>query len=178
MVEAGADEVPEEIMLEAIMFGHEEIKRLIAFQEEIVAAVGKEKSEITLYEIDSDLKEKVRGMAESSLLKAIQVHEKHARENAISEVKNEVLAKFEEEEHDEETLKQVKDILSQLVKNEVRRLITEEKVRPDGRAVDEIRPLSSEVGLLPRTHGSGLLQGVRLRRSAFVRSVRLAMCRF
>ena len=71
-------------------------------------------------------------------------------------MKNEVLAKFEEEEHDEETLKQVKDILSQLVKNEVRRLITEEKVRPDGRAVDEIRPLSSEVGLLPRTHGSGL----------------------
>lgn len=178
MVEAGADEVPEEIMLEAIMFGHEEIKRLIAFQEEIVAAVGKEKSEITLYEIDSDLKEKVRGMAESNLLKAIQVHEKHAREDAISEVKNEVLAKFEEEEHDEETLKQVKDILSQLVKNEVRRLITEEKVRPDGRAVDEIRPLSSEVGLLPRTHGSGLLQGDRLRRSAFVRSVRLAMCRF
>ncbi|EWH22464.1 polyribonucleotide nucleotidyltransferase [Bacillus haynesii] len=156
MVEAGADEVPEEIMLEAIMFGHEEIKRLIAFQEEIVAAVGKEKSEITLYEIDSDLKEKVQGMAESSLLKAIQVHEKHAREDAISEVKNEVLAKFEEEEHDEETLKQVKDILSQLVKNEVRRLITEEKVRPDGRAVDEIRPLSSEVGLLSRTHGSGL----------------------
>lgn len=156
MVEAGADEVPEEIMLEAIMFGHEEIKRLIAFQEEIVAAVGKEKSEITLYEIDSDLKEKVRGMAESNLLKAIQVHEKHAREDAISEVKNEVLAKFEEEEHDEDTLKQVKDILSQLVKNEVRRLITEEKVRPDGRAVDEIRPLSSEVGLLPRTHGSGL----------------------
>lgn len=87
MVEAGADEVPEEIMLEAIMFGHEEIKRLIAFQEEIVAAVGKEKSEITLYEIDSDLKEKVRGMAESNLLKAIQVHEKHAREDAISEVK-------------------------------------------------------------------------------------------
>lgn len=66
------------------------------------------------------------------------------------------MAKFEEEEHDEDTLKQVKDILSQLVKNEVRRLITEEKVRPDGRAVDEIRPLSSEVGLLPRTHGSGL----------------------
>ncbi len=95
-------------------------------------------------------------MAESNLLKAIQVHEKHAREDAISEVKNEVLAKFEEEEHDEDTLKQVKDILSQLVKNEVRRLITEEKVRPDGRAVDEIRPLSSEVGLLPRTHGSGL----------------------
>ncbi|MCY9375673.1 polyribonucleotide nucleotidyltransferase [Bacillus sp. T17B1] len=156
MVEAGADEVPEETMLEAIMFGHEEIKRLIAFQEEIVAAVGKEKSEIVLYEIDEELSDKVKALAEEDLLKAIQVHEKHAREDAINEVKNTVVAKFEDEEHDEDTIKQVKQILSKLVKNEVRRLITEEKVRPDGRGVDQIRPLSSEVGLLPRTHGSGL----------------------
>ncbi|MCM3353076.1 polyribonucleotide nucleotidyltransferase [Bacillus halotolerans] len=156
MVEAGADEVPEETMLEAIMFGHDEIKRLIAFQEEIVAAVGKEKSEIKLYEIDEKLSEKVKALAEQDLLKAIQVHEKHAREDAINEVKNTVVAKFEDDEHDEETIKQVKQILSKLVKNEVRRLITEEKVRPDGRGVDQIRPLSSEVGLLPRTHGSGL----------------------
>ncbi|MBY4603951.1 MULTISPECIES: polyribonucleotide nucleotidyltransferase [Bacillus] len=156
MVEAGADEVPEETMLEAIMFGHEEIKRLIAFQEEIVAAVGKEKSEIALYEIDEELSQKVKALAEEDLLKAIQVHEKHAREDAINEVKNSVVAKFEDEEHDEDTIKQVKQILSKLVKNEVRRLITEEKVRPDGRGVDQIRPLSSEVGLLPRTHGSGL----------------------
>ncbi|MCY7904818.1 polyribonucleotide nucleotidyltransferase [Bacillus inaquosorum] len=156
MVEAGADEVPEETMLEAIMFGHEEIKRLIAFQEEIVAAVGKEKSEITLYEVDEELSEKVKALAEDDLLKAIQVHEKHAREGAINEVKNAVVAKFEDEEHDEDTIKQVKQILSKMVKNEVRRLITEEKVRPDGRGVDQIRPLSSEVGLLPRTHGSGL----------------------
>ncbi|KAF1342209.1 polyribonucleotide nucleotidyltransferase [Bacillus subtilis] len=156
MVEAGANEVPEEIMLEAIMFGHEEIKRLIAFQEEIVAAVGKEKSEIKLFEIDEELNEKVKALAEEDLLKAIQVHEKHAREDAINEVKNAVVAKFEDEEHDEDTIKQVKQILSKLVKNEVRRLITEEKVRPDGRGVDQIRPLSSEVGLLPRTHGSGL----------------------
>ncbi|MFP4959008.1 polyribonucleotide nucleotidyltransferase [Bacillus subtilis] len=156
MVEAGADEVPEEIMLEAIMFGHKEIKRLIAFQEEIVAVVGKEKSEIKLFEIDEELNEKVKALAEEDLLKAIQVHEKHAREDAINEVKNAVVAKFEDEEHDEDTIKQVKQILSKLVKNEVRRLITEEKVRPDGRGVDQIRPLSSEVGLLPRTHGSGL----------------------
>ncbi|AZV47709.1 polyribonucleotide nucleotidyltransferase [Bacillus halotolerans] len=156
MVEAGADEVPEETMLEAIMFGHDEIKRLIAFQEEIVAAVGKEKSEIKLYEIDEELSEKVKALAEQDLLKAIQVHEKHAREDAINEVKNTVVAKYEDDEHDEETIKQVKQILSKLVKNEVRRLITEEKVRPDGRGVDQIRPLSSEVGLLPRTHGSGL----------------------
>ncbi|MCY8487240.1 polyribonucleotide nucleotidyltransferase [Bacillus atrophaeus] len=156
MVEAGADEVPEETMLEAIMFGHEEIKRLIAFQEEIVAAVGKEKSEIKLYEIDAELSDKVKALAEEDLLKAIQVHEKHAREDAINEVKNTVVAKFEEEEHDDDIIKQVKQTLSKLVKNEVRRLITEEKVRPDGRGVDQIRPLSSEVGILSRTHGSGL----------------------
>ncbi|WP_243386912.1 polyribonucleotide nucleotidyltransferase [Bacillus kexueae] len=155
MVEAGAEEVPEETMLEAIMFGHEEIKRLIAFQEEVVAQIGKEKMDVQLYEVDAELEAKVREMAERDLLTAIQVQEKHAREDAIQAVKNDILAKFEEEE-DEDTLKQVSEILSKLVKEEVRRLITEEKVRPDGRKVDEIRPLSSQVGLLPRTHGSGL----------------------
>ena len=104
-------------------------------------------------------------MAESNLLKAIQVHEKHAREDAISEVKNEVwLAKFEEEEHDEETLKQVKDILSKLVKNEVRRLITEEKVRPDGRAVDEIRRFLQKSDCFREHTVQDFLQGDRLRR--------------
>nr|WGD86955.1 polyribonucleotide nucleotidyltransferase [Bacillus subtilis] len=97
----------------------------------MVAAVGKEKSEIKLFEIDEELNEKVKALAEEDLLKAIQVHEKHAREDAINEVKNAVVAKFEDEEHDEDTIKQVKQILSKLVKNEVRRLITEEKVRPD-----------------------------------------------
>ncbi|AST92013.1 polyribonucleotide nucleotidyltransferase [Sutcliffiella cohnii] len=156
MVEAGANEVPEEVMLEAIMYGHEEIKRLIAFQEEIVQAVGKDKMEVTLYEIDATIEEKVREMAEANLNKAVQVVEKHAREDAITEVKQAVLAHFEEQEADEDTVKQVKETLSKLVKEEVRRLITEEKVRPDGRKKDEIRPLSSEVGILPRTHGSGL----------------------
>ncbi|MFP3749760.1 polyribonucleotide nucleotidyltransferase [Bacillus altitudinis] len=156
MVEAGADEVPEETMLEAIMYGHQEVKRLIEFQEEIVKAVGKEKIDIPLYEVDQALAEEVKQLAEADLLKAIQVHEKHAREDAISAVKKAVVQKFEEEERDEATIKQAKDVLNKLVKNEVRRLITEEKVRPDGRGVDQIRPLSSEVGLLPRTHGSGL----------------------
>jgi polyribonucleotide nucleotidyltransferase len=157
MVEAGADEVPEETMLEAIMFGHEEIKRLVAFQEEIVAKVGKEKSEIQLVELDQDVEAEVRSLCESELIPAIQVQEKHAREEAIKAVKNKVMTVYEEEkEADEATLKQVKKVLDKLVKNEVRRLITEDKVRPDGRKVDEIRPLSSEVGLLPRTHGSGL----------------------
>ncbi|MFY0758996.1 MULTISPECIES: polyribonucleotide nucleotidyltransferase [Metabacillus] len=156
MVEAGANEVPEETMLEAIMFGHNEIKRLIAFQEEIAAQVGKAKTEVKLYVLDADLETSIREMAEKDLLSAIQVQEKHAREEAINEVKKTVVAHFEEQEAEADTLKQVKEILSKLVKQEVRRLITEDKVRPDGRKIDEIRPLSSEVGLLSRTHGSGL----------------------
>ncbi|MBT2691493.1 polyribonucleotide nucleotidyltransferase [Bacillus sp. ISL-55] len=156
MVEAGADEVPEEVMLEAIMFGHDEIKRLIAFQQEIVAQVGKAKREITLFEIDKELEAEVRGICEPDMLAAIQVQEKHAREDAIKEVKNSIVARYEEQEADADKLKMVKQILDKIVKGEVRRLITEEKVRPDGRGVDEIRPLSSEVGLLSRTHGSGL----------------------
>ncbi|EKN63930.1 polyribonucleotide nucleotidyltransferase [Schinkia azotoformans] len=157
MVEAGAKEVPEETMLEAIMFGHEEIKRLIAFQEEIVSQVGKEKMEVELYEVDAELEAEVRTLAEEDIKKAVQVAEKHAREDAINEVKASVKAKFEErEELPEGTLGQVDEIMYKLVKEEVRRLITKEKIRPDGRKIDEIRPLSSEVGLLPRTHGSGL----------------------
>lgn len=154
MVEAGAEEVPEETMLEAIMFGHEEIKRLISFQEEVAAVVGKEKMEIELFEIDSALEAVIRKSCETDMIQAIQVKEKHAREDAIKAVKDSVLAKYEEE--DEEVIKQVSLILDNIVKAEVRRLITEDKVRPDGRNPDEIRPLSSEVGLLPRTHGSGL----------------------
>lgn len=156
MVEAGAEEVSEEVMLEAIMFGHEEIKRLIEFQEKITAEVGKEKREVILYEIDKDLEAEVREMCETDMVSAIQVQEKHAREDAIKEVKNAVIAKFEENEATDEDLKQVKQILDKIVKGEVRRLITVEKVRPDGRGIDEIRPLSSQVGILPRTHGSGL----------------------
>lgn len=156
MVEAGANEVPEEVMLEAIMYGHEEIKRLIAFQEEIAAEMGKEKREITLFELDQELEAEIRELCEAEMIPAIQVQEKHAREAAIKAVKDQVLAKFEAEEADADKLKQVKQILDKMVKGEVRRLITVEKVRPDGRNPDEIRPLSSEVSILPRTHGSGL----------------------
>jgi len=156
MVEAGAKEVPEEVMLEAIMFGHEEIKKLIQFQEEIQQKVGKEKMEVVLFEIDAEIEKAVRELCETEMKAAIQVQEKLAREEAIENVKKEVLAKYEEEEADEETIKQVKAVLDKLVKEEVRRLITVEKIRPDGRKVDEIRPLSSSVGVLPRAHGSGL----------------------
>ncbi|WML27466.1 polyribonucleotide nucleotidyltransferase [Neobacillus sp. OS1-33] len=156
MVEAGALEVPEETMLEAIMFGHNEIKRLIEFQEKIVAEIGKPKRDISLYEIDKELEAEVREICEADMLNAIQVQEKHAREDAIKEVKNQVISKYVEQEATDEDMKQVKQILDKIVKGEVRRLITVEKVRPDGRKIDEIRPLSSQIGILPRTHGSGL----------------------
>jgi polyribonucleotide nucleotidyltransferase len=156
MVEAGALEVPEETMLEAIMYGHDEIKRLIEFQEKIVVEIGKPKREINLYEIDKELEAEVREICEADMVKAIQVQEKHAREDAIKEVKNQVIAKFVEQEATDEDLKQVKQILDKIVKGEVRRLITVEKIRPDGRKIDEIRPLSSQISILPRTHGSGL----------------------
>jgi polyribonucleotide nucleotidyltransferase len=156
MVEAGALEVPEETMLEAIMYGHDEIKRLIEFQEKIVVEIGKPKREINLYEIDKELEAEVREICEADMVKAIQVQEKHAREDAIKEVKNQVIAKFVEQEATDEDMKQVKQILDKIVKGEVRRLITVEKIRPDGRKIDEIRPLSSQISILPRTHGSGL----------------------
>lgn len=155
MVEAGAKEVPEETMLEAIMFGHDEIKKLIEFQEMIAAEIGKPKMEVKLYQLDQELEAELKGMCGADLNKAVQVQEKHAREAAIKVVKDSVMENYTDET-DEDKLKQIKEILNKLVKSEVRRLITEEKVRPDGRNPDEIRPLSSEVGILPRTHGSGL----------------------
>nr|WP_054951558.1 polyribonucleotide nucleotidyltransferase [Numidum massiliense] len=158
MVEAGADEVPEETMLEAIMFGHDEIKKLIAFQEQIVAEVGQEKMVPELHQIDEELASQVRDQAGDRLIAAIQVQEKHAREEAIEQVKADIFALYEKEDAEETETEQraVAEVLDDLVKDEVRRLITVEHIRPDGRGLDEIRPLSSQVGLLPRTHGSGL----------------------
>src|SRR5690606_6578357 len=154
MVEAGADEIPEDVILDAIMFAHDEIIRLVEFQEEIVEKVGVEKSEIEVFEIDSEIKQDVESKIKEKLDEAIQVKEKHAREDAIQAVKEEALALYEDE--DEETIKHVKLTLDHLLKEEVRRLITEEKIRPDGRKTEEIRPLSSRINVLPRTHGSGL----------------------
>jgi len=156
MVEAGANEVPEEVMLEAIMFGHKEIIRLVEFQEKIVEAAGIAKSEVTLFELDEELSAKVEAEAKDQLVAAIQVKEKHAREEAIDKVKEETIASYEEQEAEPEVISQVKNTLEKMVKSEVRRLITKDKVRPDGRKIDEIRPLSSRIHVLPRTHGSGL----------------------
>ncbi|MBW0770649.1 polyribonucleotide nucleotidyltransferase [Mammaliicoccus lentus] len=159
MVEAGAKEVSEETMLEGILFGHKEIQRLVEFQEAIIDEIQPEKSPFEPVEVEQSLEEAVIQKAEAlDLNGAIRTEEKQQRDINITAVKDEVLAHFtnEEEPDNEEVLKDVSKILDTLVKDEVRRLITEDKVRPDGRKPEEIRPLASEVGLLPRAHGSGL----------------------
>ncbi len=160
MVEAGAKEVSEDDMLAALMFGHEEIKRLVAFQEEVKKAVGKEKVEVELRTIPEDINKAVRDYAEADLLKAVVIEDKLARYAKIDEIDEDTIAHFEELWKDEEEVDQkinfVKEILEHIVAMEVRRLITEDKVRPDGRKVNEIRPLSSRVDIFERTHGSAL----------------------
>ena len=160
MVEAGAQELSEDIMLQALLKGHEAIQELVDFQNYIVAAVGKEKAEVELFQVDADLKAEIEAVYYDQLAKAVQVEEKLAREAATKAVKEEVLASYQErfaEDEDKETiLRDVVEILEQMEHAEVRRLITEDKIRPDGRRVDEIRPLDAEIDFLPNVHGSGL----------------------
>ncbi|EHP0511638.1 polyribonucleotide nucleotidyltransferase [Staphylococcus pseudintermedius] len=159
MVEAGASEITEAEMLEAILFGHEEIKRLCAFQEEIIAHLQPEKREFIPEEKNQTLIDSVTQMTKDENLNgAIQTFDKQKRDANLDAIKERILANFENEEdpENEALLKEVGTIINMLIKDEVRRLIADEKIRPDGRKPDEIRPLSSEVGLLPRAHGSGL----------------------
>lgn len=158
MVEAGADQVPEEVMLEAIMEGHKTIQELVIFQEAIAKEIGQEKMEVELHQVDEEIDRAVRDYATEKMVAAIQVPEKQARQDAIDRVQEETLNHFADVYGEEEAdkLSQVKEVLDMIVKKEVRRLITEEKIRPDGRKPDEIRPITCEVGLLPRAHGSGL----------------------
>lgn len=159
MVESGAQELSEDIMLQALLKGHEAIRELVDFQNYIVAAVGKEKAEVELLQVDADLKAEIEEAYYDQLAKAVQVEEKLAREAATQAVKEEVLASYQERfaEDDKDTiLRDVAEILEQMEHAEVRRLITEDKVRPDGRRVDEIRPLDAEIDFLPKVHGSGL----------------------
>ena len=160
MVESGAKELSEDIMLEALLKGHEAIRELIAFQEEIVAAVGKEKAEVELLQVDPELQAEIITAYNADLQKAVQVEEKKAREAATEAVKEQVIAVYEERYADDENyetiMRDVAEILEQMEHAEVRRLITEDKIRPDGRRVDEIRPLDAEIDYLPKVHGSGL----------------------
>ncbi|HHW15237.1 MAG TPA: polyribonucleotide nucleotidyltransferase, partial [Firmicutes bacterium] len=160
MVEAGADELPEETMLEAIMFAHETIKDLVALQERMQAERGLPKVEVTLFAVAEDFAARVSAYARGPMLQAIQTSDKLEREANIDAVRQDTHAHFEAELGEEYAArrKEVEYVLDKILKEEVRRLITEEHVRPDGRRLDEIRPLAIRVGVLPRVHGSGLFQ--------------------
>lgn len=160
MVESGSDEVSENDMIDAIMFGHEAIKKLIMFQKEIIKEIGQEKVEVKLLTIDSELEKEVIKYSKEAMLSAILVKEKLEKYEAINKVKEDAKLHFEEiykeDENLEKILKDVKKITEDLESNEIRRLITDEKVRPDGRKMNELRDLHSSIDILPRTHGSAL----------------------
>lgn len=154
MVEAGAKEVPEDVMLGAILFAHENIKKIVAFIEEMVAKIGKEKKEYVVFKPDSEIEAAVREYATQKTLDAIRTPDKLERQEKIDMVKVDTLEHFAEIYPEKE--KDIDEVLYDILKEQVRKLITEEGVRPDDRKTDEIRPISCEVGLLPRVHGSGL----------------------
>jgi polyribonucleotide nucleotidyltransferase len=161
MVEAGAKEVSEADMLAAIMFGHEHIKQLCEFQSAIAAKVGKAKMEIKLYELDPAMVEEIGVLAKTRLEQAVSIKEKLVRYGTIDSIEEEMIEHFSNKTYvtdkaKDKALKQVKEIVHQIVADEVRRLISVEKIRPDGRNIDEVRPLDSQVDLLPRVHGSAL----------------------
>ena len=160
MVESGSKQVSEEEMLEALMFGHEAVKELCAIQDDIISEIGLEKIEVVLANIPDELREEVNNDIKEDMVAAIQIKEKLEKYARIDEVKEEALEKYalrhEGEEDLEQNLKYVKKVADEIEGNEVRRLITNEHIRPDGRDMDEIRELSADVDLLPRTHGSAL----------------------
>lgn len=162
MVESGAQEASEADMLGALMFGHAAIQELVAFEEEVTASCGKEKMAISLLQVDEDLQKTIYDAYYQTMKTAVLTEEKLAREDEIENVKATVKEAYEEQiaeleaEDAEHLVSEVSQIAEDLEKDVVRELITIDKIRPDGRKVDEIRDLSSEVGLLPRVHGSGL----------------------
>lgn len=160
MVESSAQELSEEVMLEALLFGHQAIQELCRFQEDIRSAIGQEKMAVDLRQIDPILLAEIQEQYNPLMTEAIQTFDKLEREANIQAVKEKIhddyQARWSEEEDLDQKLQQIIAIADQLEFDEVRRLITDDKVRPDGRRVDEIRPLSSEVAFLPRAHGSAL----------------------
>ncbi len=162
MVEAGSKEVSEEDMLEALMFGHEAVKELCEFQETIIKEIGQEKMEYEHLEISDELRKEVYDLAADKLDAAMRIKEKLAKYEAIDNVKEEVVAKYEEENKDmdkdelTEFITKVKLVLESIEYDIFRSITVNEKTRADGRAMDEIRPLSTEIDVLPRTHGSAV----------------------
>ena len=162
MVEAGSKEVSEDDMLEALMFGHEAIKELIKFEEEIIDKIGVPKMEYETLTLEEELKEEITTLAAKRIDDALRIKDKLEKYNTLDLIKEEVVNKYEEENHDKEKeeldtlLTKVKLILEQIEYDLFRKIVVKEKTRADGRAMDEIRPLSTDIDLLPRTHGSAL----------------------
>lgn len=157
MVEAGADEVPDDIMLDAILFAHQEIKKVVEFIDGIVAEVGKEKIVVELYHAGEEITQLVREFATAKMKDAVQTFEKLERMEKMDRVKEETLAHFEETiENFEELIGDIEEVLQDIIKEEVRKLIVHENVRPDNRKLEEIRPIWSETGMIPRAHGSAI----------------------
>ena len=163
MVEAGSKEVSEDLMLEALMFGHEAIKELCAFQEEIIAEIGKPDMEYQTLEITDELKKEVRDLAEDKMNTALRIKDKLEKYAAIDAVKEEVVNKYTEEfeeklkdEEFQELITKVKLVLEEIEYEIFRQIVVKEKTRADGRSMTEIRPLSTDIDMLPRTHGSAL----------------------
>lgn len=162
MVESSAKQVSEEIMLEALMFGHEAVKKLISFQEEIIDAIGEEKMEYEVLEITDSLKQEVEHLAKDRLDKALRIKDKLEKYDAIDQIKEEVVEKYAssneamKEEELEKLLTKVKLVLEKIEYELFRRIVVKEHTRADGRSMTEIRPLSTAIDLLPRTHGSAL----------------------
>ncbi len=154
MVEAGAKELPEDVVLEAILFGHEEIKKIVEFQQGIVSQCGKEKREMKLFAPPEALAQGIKDYAGARLDAAVRNPDKLNRDENIAAINAETMEHFLVEYP--ENAKDIAAILHDLEKDIVRHMITHEKIRPDGRALDEVRPVTCEVGLLPRTHGSAL----------------------
>ena len=160
MVESGSKQVSEDEMLEALMFGHEAIKELCAIQEDIISEIGEDKIEVVLANIPDELREEVENTIKEDMINAIQIKDKLEKYAKIDEVKQKAITMYSENHLDDEdlesNLKLVKKVADEIEANEVRRLIIQEHIRPDGREMDEIRELSADVDLLPRTHGSAL----------------------
>ena len=156
MIEAGAKEVPEDVMFDAIMFGFDACQDIIKFEEEIIAEVGKTKAEPVLYAASDEIENAVREYSTDKLYEALQYTNRQERQDKIDTVKEDVFEHFAEQFPDCE--KDIDDVMYRIMKEHVRKMILVEKRRPDGRKFEEIRPLSCDVNLLPRTHGSGLFQ--------------------
>lgn len=163
MVESSAKEVREDIMLEALMFGHEAVKKLIAFEEEIIAEIGDEKMEYETLTIEDEMKERITSLISDKMDKALRIKDKLEKYTAIDAIKEEVEELYRSEYEDKVKDEELKEILvkadmvvSDIEYNLFRSIVVKEHIRSDGRKMDEIRPLSTDIDLLPRTHGSAL----------------------